>query len=279
MTDDTNAIDLIIEDYGETEALRELVGAFGGIKSFSRRVRGLSDWNLEMADGLSRAALSSLFDELEWLSDGTELFLERMRETLDLPGNSPDRISQNKTTVAIRIAAVFVLVRNMFVNPKAAVRFLTSRHPRLDEVTPIDALCTQVGANVVFSIVSYGLHGLPAWTLSGNTRVKVSDLHERYPRAARLFATKALVPMHRSVLVEGPPPVTAEERKEADATPVIKVRLDILERALCGFRDTGTWDDYFPATLPRGAGADLPPPEGFGRSQYEIDTNEEEAGD
>jgi hypothetical protein len=85
--------------------------------------------------------------------------------------------------------------------------------------------------------------------------------------------------MHRSVLVEGPPPITAKERKEADATPVIEIRLDILERSLCGFRDTGTWDDYFPAAVPGAAGTDLVPPKRFGRSQYEIDTNDKEAGD
>lgn len=274
MTDDTDAIDLIIEEYGESAALRELVGAFGGSKSFSRKIRGLNDWDLEMAGGLPRDALSALFDELEWLSDGAELFLGQMRDALYLPGNSRDRISKNTTAVAVRIAIAFVLVGNMFTNPKAAVRFLTSRHPRLDEITPIEALWTQVGANVVFSIVSYGLHGLPAWTLSGNTRIKVRDLHERYPRAARLFATKAFVPMHRSILVEGLPPITAEERKEADATPMIEVRLDILERSLSGFRDTGTWDDFFPAAVPGGAGADLAPPGDLGTSQYEIDTND-----
>ncbi len=74
----------------------------------------------------------------------------------------------------------------------------------------------------------------------------INDLEDDYPRTRRLLATLPanLVELDaRSTILSLGDLTAAVLRAEQH---LLVVRLDTLEVALKGFRDTGTWGDYFP---------------------------------
>jgi hypothetical protein len=97
----------------------------------------------------------------------------------------------------------------------------------------------------------------------------------KFPRAARLLAG-------RDVLSSGSAEsVTLDEGKvqliDSSHGPAILISLSDLESALSGFRDTGTWDDYFPPADDTSEDPGLTVPRrGVGIAQYRIDTGNDE---
>ena len=77
---------------------------------------------------------------------------------------------------------------------------------------------------------------------------ELDDLESQYPRARRLLVniSASLVELggHSTINSLG---LRTAAILCADQ-PMIVLRLDSLEAALEGFRDTGTWGDYFPET-------------------------------
>ena len=74
----------------------------------------------------------------------------------------------------------------------------------------------------------------------------INDLEDDYPRTRRLLATlpASLVELEaRSTILSLGDLTAAVLRTEQQ---LLVIRLDTLEVALRGFRDTGTWGDYFP---------------------------------
>lgn len=63
---------------------------------------------------------------------------------------------------AVRVVSTYVLLQKILGNSEDAVRFLISRHPELNTMTPIEAALTTNGGDKVMAIVERGLHGLPA---------------------------------------------------------------------------------------------------------------------
>ncbi len=74
----------------------------------------------------------------------------------------------------------------------------------------------------------------------------INDLEDRYPRTRRLLATLpvSLVELDARSTIFSLGDLTAALLRAEEQLLVI--RLDTLEIALKGFRDTGTWSDYFP---------------------------------
>ena len=74
----------------------------------------------------------------------------------------------------------------------------------------------------------------------------VNDLEDKYPRTRRLLATlpASLVELESQSTIRSLGHLTAAVLCAEDQLLVI--RLDTLEVALKGFKDTGTWGDYFP---------------------------------
>ena len=77
----------------------------------------------------------------------------------------------------------------------------------------------------------------------------INDLEDDYPKTRRLLATlpASLVELEaRSTILSLGDLTTAVLRAEQH---LLVVRLDTLEVALKGFRDTGTWNDFFPENV------------------------------
>lgn len=94
---------------------------------------------------------------------------------------------------------------------------------------------------------------------------------ENYPRTARLLACRQL--SMRKPSEQLPPDDRRPQIVLTEDGPIVNIQLEDLESALFGFRDTGTWDDYFP---PANADADaptLPVRKSSGRARYKLDTS------
>lgn len=77
----------------------------------------------------------------------------------------------------------------------------------------------------------------------------INDLEDDYPRTRRLLAslpTRLVELGARSTILSLGDLTAAVLRAEQQ---LLVIRLDALEVALKGFRDTGTWDDFFPENV------------------------------
>ena len=74
----------------------------------------------------------------------------------------------------------------------------------------------------------------------------INELEDRYPRTRRLLATlpASLVELDAKSTILSLGDLTAAVLRAEQQ--LLVVRLDTLEAALKGFKDTGTWGDYFP---------------------------------
>jgi hypothetical protein len=80
----------------------------------------------------------------------------------------------------------------------------------------------------------------------------INELEDSYPRTRRLLATLPanLIELDaRSTILSLGDLTAAVLRTEQQQ--LLVVRLGTLEAALKGFRDTGTWGDYFPEEEPQ----------------------------
>jgi hypothetical protein len=153
---------LIFELLDDLEAIAGLKEVFDGEQTFSRKVEDRSDWTLEVEGGFSRATFNQLFTELIRNCDGNSIFIENTRNILEPPRSTGTTVSIVSTMFAVRVASFYVALRKVLGNSNQAVRFLISRHPELNAMTPMEAALTTNGAQNVFSIISRGVHGLPA---------------------------------------------------------------------------------------------------------------------
>lgn len=82
--------------------------------------------------------------------------------------------------------------------------------------------------------------------------MNINDLEDDYPRTRRLLAQLPahLIELEATSTILSLGDLTAAVLRSEDQLLVI--RLDTLEVALKGFRDTGTWGDYFPEGEPIG---------------------------
>ena len=60
-----------------------------------------------------------------------------------------------------RLARIYAMARALWLDDRAAQRFLLSPHPELRDKTPLDAALTEIGGRQVEEIIERGMHGLP----------------------------------------------------------------------------------------------------------------------
>ena len=101
------------------------------------------------------------------------------------------------------------------------------------------------------------------------------ELGTRFPRVGRLLGGYDVLSAEApesSALADGNVLLIPSAR-----APAILINLSDLEAALTGFRDTGTWDDYFPPADDTSGDPKLSAPNrGAGIARYRIDTSEDE---
>ena len=146
----------------EQTSVTAISDIFDGSNTFESPLTSRGQWLIEVRNRLQRAAVDHLFEDLRRHSSGRTEFLDHVRMLLGLDETYDDRLSELSTLFAIRIATFYILLEVALQNREHAVQFLVSRHPELNQMTPLEAAMTTDVRNRVIEIIARGLHGLPA---------------------------------------------------------------------------------------------------------------------
>lgn len=141
---------------------KNIATVLGGTKSLGKRVQTMRDLEAVVADGLSKTALDSLLSVFG--KHYTERSANDMRYQI-VPRATYQRVDrfnlQTSETIE-RIARLYAMALNVFVDPAAATRFMMKAHPELDQRSPFQTALTELGGRAVEELIERGMHGLPA---------------------------------------------------------------------------------------------------------------------
>lgn len=141
---------------------KNISDVLGGQKSLGKRVRTMRDLENVVADGLPKIALDTLIDGFG--ERFTEMSANDMRFQI-VPRatyNRVDRFNLQASETIERIARLYAMALEAFVDPTAATRFMMRSHPELDNRSPFETALTELGGRAVEEVIERGLHGLPA---------------------------------------------------------------------------------------------------------------------
>jgi hypothetical protein len=151
----------IFDFLGDEAAIATLNQAFDGERTFSQPVTSRATWAQEIDAGLSRQSFNHLFDELIENCPVDPEFIDNTRIILEPAGSQSPRVSAVSTIFAVRVVTLYAMLQHVLKSSEDAVRFLISRHPELNTMTPLEAALTTNGGKNVIEVISRGLHGLP----------------------------------------------------------------------------------------------------------------------
>lgn len=134
----------------------------GGRETLGLRVERMAQLEELVRDGLPKVALDKFIENLTlagFRESGSPLRYQIVpRATYQR--NKKLKLQAGETTE--RLARLYAILQSIFEDNAAAVRFLTSKHPELDDRTPFEVALTEIGGRQVEEIIERGRHGLPA---------------------------------------------------------------------------------------------------------------------
>jgi putative toxin-antitoxin system antitoxin component (TIGR02293 family) len=141
---------------------RNIAALLGGTKGLGKRVLTMRDLEAVVAGGLPKTALDTL------LNDFGEHYTERSANDMRyqiVPRATYQRVDrfnlQTSETIE-RIARIYAMALDAFIDPAAATRFMMKAHPELEQRSPFETGLTELGGRAVEEVIERGLHGLPA---------------------------------------------------------------------------------------------------------------------
>jgi len=72
-----------------------------------------------------------------------------------------DRFNLQTSETIERIARLYAMALDAFVEPSSATRFMMKPHPELDKRSPFETALTELGGRAVEEVIERGLQGLP----------------------------------------------------------------------------------------------------------------------
>jgi len=115
-----------------------------------------------VADGLSKSALDTLASGFGDHSPERSANDVRYRIVPRATYQRVDRFNLQASETIERIARLYAMALDAFVDSSAAVRFMMMAHPELDDRSPFETALTELGGRAVEEVIERGLHGLPA---------------------------------------------------------------------------------------------------------------------
>lgn len=134
----------------------------GGRQTLGQRVVRMSQLEEIVREGLPKEALDKLIEDLTaaGFKESRPPLRYRIVPRATYQRNARLKLQAGETTE--RLARLYALLQGIFTDKEAAVRFLSSKHPELDNRTPFEAALTEIGGRQVEEIIERGRHGLPA---------------------------------------------------------------------------------------------------------------------
>lgn len=140
---------------------KHIAAVLGGTKSLGKRVLTMRDLEAVVADGLPKTALDTLINEFG--QHYTERSANDMRYQI-VPRATylrVDRFNLQTSETIERIARLYAIALDAFIDPAAATRFMMVAHPELEQRSPFETAMTELGGRAVEEVIERGLHGLP----------------------------------------------------------------------------------------------------------------------
>lgn len=139
-----------------------VAAAMGGPKTIGRKVDSMLDLNSVLIDGLPRAALDYLADELVFPASGRKRKSEFIvRYVPRATYQRSEKLNLNHGETVERIARLYAMLLEIFEDKDSAREFLNKPHPELGDQIPLELARTEVGGRAVEELLDKGLHGLP----------------------------------------------------------------------------------------------------------------------
>ncbi len=139
-----------------------IAALLGGTKGLGKRVLTMRDLEAVVASGLPKTALDTLLNDFG--KHYTERSANDMRYQI-VPRATYQRVDrfnlQTSETIE-RIARIYAMALDAFIDPAAATRFMMKAHPELEQRSPFETGLTELGGRAVEEGIERGLHGLPA---------------------------------------------------------------------------------------------------------------------
>lgn len=139
-----------------------IAAVLGGSQTLGHSVRTLRELDDVVRAGMPRAALDSLLNTMaiegvegEWTTQLRNKIVPRATY------QRAERLNLQVSEATERFARLYAILLDVFQDPAAASRFLTTPHPELAHRTPFDVALTETGGRAVEEVIERGMHGLP----------------------------------------------------------------------------------------------------------------------
>lgn len=141
---------------------KSIVAVLGGAETLGKRVSTMRDLEAAVADGLPKSALDTLVAGFAGHYPERPANDVRYRIVPRATYKRTDRFNLQTSEIIERIARLYAMALDAFVDPAAAVRFMMVAHPELENRSPFETALTELGGRAVEEVIERGLHGLPA---------------------------------------------------------------------------------------------------------------------
>lgn len=142
-------------------AAQQIAELLGGVDVLGNPVHDMMELDELVAKGIPRPAFDALIDRLAAGADEVTRVSLRYRIIPRATYQRSRVLNQQHSETVERLARIYAMARAVWLDDRAAQRFLLSPHPELKDKTPLDAALTEIGGRQVEEIIERGMHGLP----------------------------------------------------------------------------------------------------------------------
>jgi putative toxin-antitoxin system antitoxin component (TIGR02293 family) len=140
---------------------QQIAELLGGVDALGNPVHDMMELDELVAKGIPRSAFDALIDRLAAGADEVTRVSLRYRIIPRATYQRSRVLNQQHSETVERLARIYAMARAVWLDDRAAQRFLLSPHPELRDKTPLDAALTEIGGRQVEEIIERGMHGLP----------------------------------------------------------------------------------------------------------------------
>ena len=141
---------------------KNIAAVLGGDDVLGRHVGTMRELEAVVADGLSKSALDTLVSGFDGHRPERSANDVRYRIVPRATYKRVDRFNLQTSETIERIARLYAMALDAFVESSAAARFMMVSHPELGDRSPFETALTELGGRAVEEVIERGLHGLPA---------------------------------------------------------------------------------------------------------------------
>lgn len=138
---------------------QKIADVLGGTAVLGRRVRTLSELSRVVSEGLPKKALRNAAEHAGASGEAQSIVYRVVPEATY---KRRSRLSPAESERTERLARVIALTESVWGDPADSRRWLKTKHPELDGVSPLEMAFSELGARRVEELLARIEYGLPA---------------------------------------------------------------------------------------------------------------------